>query len=111
MYLTKKKVLDFPYLQPKTSIFVELMIIAIILHSQKGAGGSRDESKVIETFVQANGNTGLARGLQRFLKKTVSKTDVAGTKADNETVRWGCIIARNALDAVVSSGIVEEVEA
>ncbi|KAL8915521.1 MAG: hypothetical protein Q9171_000086 [Xanthocarpia ochracea] len=79
------KVLNFPYLQPKTSIFVELMIIAIILHSQKGMGGSRDESKVIEIFVQANRNTGLARGLQRFLRKTVSKTDVAGSKADNET--------------------------
>lgn len=84
------------------------MMIAIILHSQKGVGGSRDESKVIETFVQANGNPGLAQGLQLFLKKTVSQTDVAGTKADNETVKWGCRVARNALDAVVSSGIVEE---
>ncbi|KAL8760427.1 MAG: hypothetical protein Q9199_000051 [Rusavskia elegans] len=102
------KVLNFPYLQPKTSILVELMMIAIILHSQKGVGGSRDESRVIETFVQANGNPGLAQGLQRFLKKTVSKTDVAGTKADNETVKWGCRVARNALDAVVTSGIVEE---
>lgn len=80
------------------------MMIAIILHSQKGAGGSREESRVIETFVQANGNPAMARGLQRFLKKTVSRTDVAGTEADNETVKWGCGVARNALDAVVSSG-------
>lgn len=79
-------------------------MITIILHSQRGVGGSREESRVIETFVQANGNPGMARGLQRFLKKTVSKTDVAGTKADNETVKWGCRVARNALDAVVSSG-------
>ncbi|CAO1602814.1 suppressor of glycerol defect [Xanthoria calcicola] len=98
------KVLNFPYLQPKTSIFVELMMIAIILHSQKGVSGSRDESRVIETFVQANGNPGMAQGLQRFLKKTVSRTDVAGTKADNETVKWGCRVAQNALDAVVSLG-------
>lgn len=84
------------------------MMIAVILHSQREVGGSRDESRVIETFVQANGNPGLAQGLQRFLKKTVSKTDVAGTKADNETVKWGCRVARNALDAVLTSGIVEE---
>ncbi|KAL8788438.1 MAG: hypothetical protein Q9213_001661 [Squamulea squamosa] len=96
------KVLNFPYLQPKTSIFVELMIIAIICHSQKGVNGSRDESRVIETFVQTTGNAGLAKGLQRFLKKTVSKTDVAGSKADNETVRWGCRVARTALDAPAS---------
>ncbi|KAL8854013.1 MAG: hypothetical protein Q9221_001136 [Calogaya cf. arnoldii] len=75
---------------------------------KKGVGGSRDESRLIQTFVQANGNAGLAQGLQRFLKKTVSTTDVAGTKADNETVRWGCRVARHALDAVVSSGVVEE---
>ena len=80
------------------------MMITIILHSQKGIHSSRDESSVIEIFVQANGNAGMAQGLQRFLKKTVSKTDVAGTKADNETVKWGCRVARNALDAVVSSG-------
>ncbi|KAL8774949.1 MAG: hypothetical protein Q9209_000428 [Squamulea sp. 1 TL-2023] len=101
------KVLNFPYLQPRTSIFVELMMIAIICHSQKGVHGSRDESRVIKTFVQANSNQGLAEGLQQFLKKTVSKTDVAGTKTDNETVKWGCRVARNALDAVVSSEMVE----
>lgn len=79
------------------------MIIAIILHSQKGVNGSRDESRVIETFVQAQSNTELSKGLQYFLKKTVSKTDVAGSKADKETVRWGCRVARKALDAVVFS--------
>ncbi|KAL8893099.1 MAG: hypothetical protein Q9215_000104 [Flavoplaca cf. flavocitrina] len=101
------KVLNFPYLQPKTSIFVELMIITIILQTQKGVGDSSDESRLTEIFVQANGNAGLAQGLQRFLKKTVSRTDVAGTKADSETLRWGCKVARNALDAVVSANTIE----
>ncbi|KAL9037728.1 MAG: hypothetical protein Q9180_003560 [Flavoplaca navasiana] len=81
------KVLNFPYLQPKTGIFVELMIITIILRTQKGVDDSSDESRLTEIFVQANGNAGLAQGLQRFLKKTVSRTDVAGTKADSETLR------------------------
>ena len=83
------------------------MIIAIILQTQKGVGDSSDESRLTEIFVQANGNAGLAQGLQRFLKKTVSRTDVAGTKADSETVRWGCRVARNALDAVVSANTME----
>ena len=83
------------------------MIIAIILQTQKGVGDSSDESRLTEIFVQANGNAGLAQGLQRFLKKTVSRTDVAGTKADSETVRWGCRVARNALDAVVSANTIE----
>ncbi|KAL8684029.1 MAG: hypothetical protein Q9186_000059 [Xanthomendoza sp. 1 TL-2023] len=102
------KVLTFSYLQSKTSIFVELMIIEIILHSQKTVNGSRDESKIIETFVSVRSNIDLAKGLQYFLRKTVSKTDVAGSKVDKETVKWGCRVARKALDAVVSSGIVED---
>ncbi|KAL8804718.1 MAG: hypothetical protein Q9182_002410 [Xanthomendoza sp. 2 TL-2023] len=104
----REKVLNFTYLQSKTSIFVELMIIAIILHSQKGVHGSRDESKINETFVSARSNAELAKGLQFFLRKTVSRTDVAGTKADKETVKWGCRVARKALEAVISSDVVEE---
>ncbi|KAL8658911.1 MAG: hypothetical protein Q9226_000702 [Calogaya cf. arnoldii] len=112
--ILKDKVLDFPYLHPRTSILVELMMIAIILHSQKGVGGSRDESRLIETFVQANGNAGLAQGLQRFLRKTVSKTDVAAEhdlviigggvagyvaaiKAGQEGLKVVCIEKRGAL--------------
>ncbi|KAL8818585.1 MAG: hypothetical protein Q9223_002810 [Gallowayella weberi] len=102
------KVLNFTYLKSKTSIFVELMIIAIILHSQKGVHGSRDESKIVETFVSARSNAELSKGLQYFLRKTVSRTDVAGTKADKETVKWGCRIARRALEAVVPSDMLEE---
>lgn len=83
------------------------MMITIILQSQKGVSDSRDESRLIEILVQANVSEGLAKGLQRFLKKTVSMTDVAGTKADSETVRWGCRVARNALDAVVSANTIE----
>ncbi|KAL9000881.1 MAG: hypothetical protein Q9169_000636 [Polycauliona sp. 2 TL-2023] len=102
------KVLELPYVQPKTSIFVEVMMIAIIMESQRGLGDSRNESRLIEIFAQAKGNGGLAEGLQRFLKKTVSKTDIAGTKAEHETVRWACRVARNALDAAVSLESVQD---
>ncbi|KAL8674505.1 MAG: hypothetical protein Q9168_001097 [Polycauliona sp. 1 TL-2023] len=106
--ILKNKVLGLPYLQPKTSIFVEVMIVAIILHSHGKISESRNESRLMETFAQVKGNPPLAQGLQRFLKKTVSRTDIAGTKAENQTVKWGCRVASNALDAEVSLGIVQD---
>lgn len=48
----------------------------------------------------------MAKGLQYFLRKVVSKTDIAGTEADKETVKWGCKVARDALDVAVSSQMV-----
>ncbi|KAL8735527.1 MAG: hypothetical protein Q9166_000695 [cf. Caloplaca sp. 2 TL-2023] len=102
------KVLNFAFLQPKASILVELMIITTLLHSQKGVKSARDENKIAEIFAQAQDGTKFAKGLQYFLRKTVSKTDVAGTKADTNTVRWGCKVARSTLDAVISTGICED---
>lgn len=48
----------------------------------------------------------MARGLQYFLKKVVSGTDIAGGEAERETVRWGCKIAVEALDTIVVSEVV-----
>ncbi|KAL8973740.1 MAG: hypothetical protein Q9197_002027 [Variospora fuerteventurae] len=100
------KVLNFAYLQPKTSLLVELLNITIILHSQKGVRDSRDEKSVSAIFLQATDSTEMAKGLQYFLRKVVSKTDIAGTEADKETVKWGCKVARDALDVAVSSQMV-----
>ncbi|KAL8713885.1 MAG: hypothetical protein Q9220_002031 [cf. Caloplaca sp. 1 TL-2023] len=97
------KVLDFTYLQPKTGMFIELMIITTILQTQKGLDGSRDEGRIAEIFMKARESPDMAEGLQYFLKKTVSKTDVAGTKADKETTKWGCMVARDAIRAVLES--------
>ena len=50
----------------------------------------------------------LARGLQYFLKRVVGKTDVAGSNADRDTVRWGCRVAINTLrDIAASTGVAE----
>ncbi|KAI4136316.1 MAG: hypothetical protein LQ341_005690, partial [Variospora aurantia] len=106
MSLNVLKVLNFAYLQPKTSLFVELLNITIILHSQKGVRDSRDEKSVSAIFLQATDSTEMAKGLQYFLRKVVSKTDIAGTEADKETVKWGCKVARDALDVAISSQMV-----
>ncbi|KAL8695730.1 MAG: hypothetical protein Q9201_007971 [Fulgogasparrea decipioides] len=97
MKLNALKILNLAYLQPKTRIFVELLIITIILHSQKGVSGARDEEKLVGIFMQARSNPEMVKGLLYFLKKTVSKTDVADTQADRETVKWGCRVARDIL--------------
>ncbi|KAL8738238.1 MAG: hypothetical protein Q9181_000964 [Wetmoreana brouardii] len=96
--LNALKILNLAYLQPKTGIFVELLIITIILHSQKRVSGARDEEKLANIFMQARSNPELVKGLLYFLKKTVSKTDIADTQADKETIKWGCRVARTRFD-------------
>ncbi|KAI4097094.1 MAG: hypothetical protein LQ344_000503 [Seirophora lacunosa] len=107
MSLNVLKVLNLAYLQPKISLFVELLSITVILHSQKGVQGSRDEKSISEIFLHATDSPEKAKGLQYFLKKVVGKTDIAGTEADRETVKWGCKVARDALDVAISSQIVK----
>ncbi|KAI9779678.1 MAG: suppressor of glycerol defect [Peltula sp. TS41687] len=110
--LTILKVLNFAYLQTKTRTFVELLLITIILLSQRQAGISshkqRDEKSLVDMFVKVGDHPSLARGLQFFLKTVVSKTDVAGGKAEKETVRWGCKVAGNVLTSIVASVVVTE---
>jgi len=90
-------------LQPKTRTFVELVFITIFLQSQRKSESGRDEGAVVGVFMQVMGMPQVARGLRHFVKKVVSKTDVAGGKGERETVRWGCKIAGNALRAIEAS--------
>lgn len=62
----------------------------------------------MEVFLLSKGIPNLARGLQYFLKKVVSKTDVAGSRRDHETVRWGCKVAGDGLKFLMSSMVTEE---
>ena len=90
------------YLQTKTRTFVELMLITAIIHSQQDPGPSRNEKALIDIFLKPKEIAEMAGGLRYFLKKVVSKTDVAGNKADNETVRWGCKVASDALSVLAT---------
>lgn len=92
--------LKFLYLQPKTSTFVELLLIAIILQSQKGSNAARDERKLLNIFHLPKEMVGMAKALRRFIKKVVSRTDVAGSVTDRETIKWGCKLVRDALQSI-----------
>lgn len=47
----------------------------------------------------------LARGIHYFLKNVVGGTDVAGGKAEQRTVQWGCKVAANVLMGIVTADV------
>jgi nucleolar MIF4G domain-containing protein 1 len=101
------KNLNLSYLQPKTKTFVEVLFITILLQSQKQAEASRDELAVVNTFAKIKETPELIRGVQYFLKKVVSKTDIAGGKEQKATVKWACKVAGGALEDLVAIDAVD----
>ncbi|KAI9843116.1 MAG: suppressor of glycerol defect [Thelocarpon superellum] len=99
------KHLDWAYLHPRTRMFVELLLITLLRESQPQAPTTRDETTVRDIFSRVQDQASLARGLQYFLSKVVRRTDVAGTKAEKETVVWACGVA---IEALGSNGITGE---
>jgi len=94
-------------LQPKTRTFAEVLLITVILQTQKKGSNGRDERALLEVIMRVNDAPQMATGLRYFLKKVVSKSDLAGSKSDRDTVRWGCGVAADALVALSSAGLEE----
>lgn len=84
------------------------MLITVIVHSQQGLENGRNEKSLMNILLKIEQAPQLARGLQYFLKKVVNKTDVAGSRKDKDTVKWGCKVAGNALMAIASSKLADE---
>jgi nucleolar MIF4G domain-containing protein 1 len=57
--------------------------------------------------MQVRGVPQMAIGLMYFLRRVVSKTDVAGGKAEKDTVRWGCRVAGDALRKIEMDKVAE----
>jgi nucleolar MIF4G domain-containing protein 1 len=91
--------LNFGYLQPKTTTFLEVLLTSTILQTQKKSGEAHDEGSLLQVFSKVADAPQMARGLQYFLKKVVSKADIAGSKSEKRIVRWGCGV----LDGLLSS--------
>ncbi|PVH71835.1 hypothetical protein DL98DRAFT_520821 [Cadophora sp. DSE1049] len=100
--LSALKNLNFSYLQTKTKIFMEVFFIAVLLQCQRQAENKRDEQALRYIFGQAKETPQLIRGLQYFLKKVVSKTDIAGGKEEKATVKWACKVAGDTLKALAA---------
>lgn len=84
------------------------MLVTTIVHSQQDTGGSRNEKALMDIFLKPKEISEMAGGLRYFLKKVVSKTDVAGSRMDNETVKWGCRVASDALSVMATRTIPEK---
>jgi nucleolar MIF4G domain-containing protein 1 len=98
--LSVLKNLNMSYLQPKTKTFVEVLFITIFLHSQRQAEDKRDEQAVVNIVLKAKDAPQLVRGLLYFVKKVVSKTDIAGGKAEKATVKWASKLSADILAAL-----------
>jgi nucleolar MIF4G domain-containing protein 1 len=97
--LTVLKNLNLSYLQPRTKEFIEVFMITVFLQSQRSAIDARDEKAVARLIVKAKELPQLTVGLQHFLRKVVSKTDLAGGKLEKATVKWACRVAGDVLDS------------
>jgi nucleolar MIF4G domain-containing protein 1 len=105
--ITSLKNLNFPYLQPKTKTFVEVLLVTTILDSQKGSKDKRDNKALLEIFVEVDQAPEMIAGLQYFLKKAVLKTDIV-EKADRKTVLWGCNAVMDMLTRVLATTTMDE---
>lgn len=109
MPITSLKNLNFPYLQPKTKTFVEVLLVTTILESLKASKSKdkRDERAVREVFVEVDQAPEMIAGLQFFLKKTVAKTEIVD-KAEKETVRWACKSVMDMLTKILATTTMQE---
>lgn len=105
--ITSLKNLNFPYLQPKTKTFVEVLLVTTILESQKGSKDKRNNKALLEVFVEVDQAPEMIAGLQYFMKKVVIKTDIV-EKGEKETVAWGCKAVMDMLTRVLATTTMEE---
>lgn len=101
------KDLNFAFLPDKLQQLAELILITVILHSQESTEDGRNEKSLMEIFLQAKDAPDMVHGLRFFLKKSVGKTDFAGSREKQATVKWGCKVARDTLNAIPLSTAAE----
>lgn len=104
------KILDFPYLQPKTKMFVETLLITIMIQSQqkshrKAKGDENgetgyNEKTLMAIFMKTTETPQVVAGLRYFIRKIVTKSDVVSSKRDKKLVKWACKTALDTLSIV-----------
>ncbi|KAL5120964.1 hypothetical protein ACEQ8H_001152 [Pleosporales sp. CAS-2024a] len=105
--MTSLKNLNFPYLQPKTRTFVEVLLVTSILETQKGSKDKRNNKALLEVFVEVDQAPEMIAGLQYFMKKTVAKTEIV-EKGEKETVAWGCKAVMDMLTRVLATTTMDD---
>ncbi|KAH8703224.1 hypothetical protein BGW36DRAFT_393629 [Talaromyces proteolyticus] len=111
------KNLNFAYLQPKTSTFVEILIITVIqqFQAKKTSSASnkkntwdesqRDGKALARIFLQTHDVAPhIVKGLIYFVRKVVAKSDIVSSSKEMNLVKWGCGVAVDALKGVQLDG-------
>jgi hypothetical protein len=105
--ITSLKNLNFPYLQPKTRTFVEVLLVTSMLETQKGSKDRNNNKALLEVFVEVDQAPEMIAGLQYVLKKVIAKTTII-EKREKETVKWACTAVTDMLMRVLSTTTMEE---
>lgn len=106
--ITSLKNLNFPYLQPKTRTFIEVLLVTTILETQRGSKNQQNDNKaLLEVFIEVDQAPEMIAGLQYFMKKTVAKTDIV-EKREKEIVKWGCQAVMDMLTRVLTTTTMED---
>jgi nucleolar MIF4G domain-containing protein 1 len=105
--ITSLKNLNFPYLQPKTKTFVEVLLVTTILESQKGSKDKRNNKALLEVFVEVDQAPEMIAGLQYFMKKVVAKSEIVDER-EKDTLSWGCKAVMDMLTRVLATTTMDE---
>ncbi|KAL6252308.1 suppressor of glycerol defect [Rhinocladiella similis] len=90
------KVLDLAYIKERTSMFVELLLIMIIIEARNAKN-----DLLPRVFDRAIETPQVIKRLQYFVKKNVRNSDLI-PKADKDTVKKGCKVALDTLSRLDS---------
>lgn len=106
--ITSLKTLNFPYLKSKTKTLIEVLLVTVIVESQKGHKDKRNEKALLNVFINVDTATEMVPGLQYFFKKVVARTHIAATSKEKETVRWACKMVMGMLERLMATTTLEE---
>ena len=112
------KNLNFAYLQPKTSTFVEVLIVTVFQQTSPSSARKtksadlkkkqaeteeelKDKQAVLLTriFAQTHQTAPhIVKGLIYFIRKVVAKSDIVANSKEKRLVKWGCGLRTRALE-------------
>lgn len=125
------KNLNFAYLQPKTSTFVEVLIITIFQQVRADSSSTKRKQNPHPTDVKESSSheaeteikdkqalrltrifaqtqqaaPHIVKGLIYFIRKVVAKTDIVTSSKEKKFIKWGCSTAVKALSGLEEEGI------
>lgn len=99
------KVLDLAYLRARTKIFVRILLITIMLQTQKEGHHQRDEAALMKPFIQPKEMPEMASTLQYFLRKYLSPADIVSSRDERGLIDWSRSIVDKRLTELMRNNV------